>query len=313
MALKRNNHYSAGQVHTTEQNVLWNLDRLDQHTNVLDGVYHPEADGKGVEIYIFDTGIRYSHHDFEGRAIYGGYDAIDTMTGSERRGADCNGHGTHCAGTAAGKKYGVAKKASLKSIRVLGCSGTGAVSGILHGMDYVVQKKSSARKVISMSLGVRNNLQFNTAVNNVAGKGIIVVAASGNQAKDSCHISPGSATGSISVAATDISDMSASFSNIGRCVDVFAPGMSITSAGMYCNKCTAVKSGTSMACPHVAGYAAILLGIDSSLSPAAVKARIVKHATKNVVSLVSMNAHLAPVTPNRLLYVPQAGSVEEDL
>ena len=294
----------------------WNLDRLDQHRNNLDGVYNPEGDGKGVDIYIFDTGIRYSHHDFEGRAKYGGYDAIDMLTGSKRKGADCNSHGTHCAGTAAGKTYGVAKKASLYSIRVLGCTGTGAVSGILHGLEYLLQKNkretNPARKVISMSLGVRRHVVFNNAVNTVAKSGIVVVAASGNQAKDSCGISPASAAGSIAVAATDRSDMSTSFSNIGRCVDVFAPGAAITSAGMDCDSCTSVKSGTSMACPHVAGYVAVLLGIEPNLSPTAVKKRIAKHATRNAISLIAMSERLAPDTPNRLLYVPQPGSIEAD-
>ena len=301
---------------TAAHEVPWNLDRIDQRSDTLDGSYSPEGTGEGVDVYIFDTGIHYTHNEFEGRASYGGYDAIDALTGSDKRGLDCNSHGTHCAGTVGGKTFGVAKKASLYSIRVLGCTGSGAISGIIKGLDHVMESRSKSRKaVISMSLGVRSHHgrhnSFTTAIDNAVSSGIVIVAASGNQGTDSCTVSPGNAMKSISVAATKRNDESAFFSNLGSCVDVFAPGTEIRSAGMDCDNCVATKSGTSMACPHVAGYAAVLLGIDSTLTPTQVKQRIVSHATKGVVSFESVTA-LSSKTPNRLLYVPKSGSDDVD-
>ena len=314
VAIKRNSLYD--NYATAASEVPWNLDRIDQHSDDLDGSYSPEGTGEGVDVYIFDTGIRYTHDEFEGRASYGGYDAIDALTGTNRQGLDCNSHGTHCAGTVGGKTYGVAKKATLYSIRVLGCTGSGAISGIIKGLDHVMSSRSKSRNaVISMSLGVhsksgRHNA-FTTAVDNAVSSGIVVVAASGNQGADSCTVSPGNALKSISVAATKRNDQSAFFSNLGSCVDVFAPGTDIKSAGIDCDSCLATKSGTSMACPHVAGYAAVLFGITNSLTPADVKERIISHATKGVVSYASVST-LSLKTPNRLLYVPKSGSDDVD-
>ena len=332
MVIKRSNHYNledvlddveiqnapaavnpATQTHhhvkSNQKNAEWNLDRLDQRENKLDGMYLPKSNGKGVDVYVLDTGIRYSHEDFGGRAKYCGYDAIDMLTKSSLKGQDCNGHGTHCAGTIGGKIFGVAKEVNLYSARVLSCAGSGAVKGILDAMEYILktrqEKGVTSRAVFSMSVGVRKIGVFNHGVNNAAKHGIVVVSASGNQHSDSCSYSPGSAKLVISVGATDREDISAPFSNIGKCTDIFAPGEAIKSAGYECDTCVITKSGTSMACPHVAGYAAIVLGLDSSLSPLEVKKQMIKDSTKNVVDMSAMAQTMSLIqeTPNRLLFV----------
>ncbi|XP_011410142.1 PREDICTED: proteinase T-like [Amphimedon queenslandica] len=292
----------------TSSGVEWNLDRIDQHDG-LNGAYNPKGNGKGVDVYILDTGIRYTHDEFQGRAKYVGYDAIDELvkTNSPKKGLDCNGHGTHCAATVGGKTYGVAKGVALYSARVLDCTGTGSIGGILDAMNYIIKKRktsgTSRRAVFSMSLGVKKNKGFNLAVNNAVKAGIVVASASGNQMSDSCMYSPGSAELSISVAASSKTDESASFSNIGLCTDIYAPGYDILSAGHDCDSCTASKSGTSMACPHVAGYAAIVLGLNGQYSPSDVKKEMIKVSSKKKINMNEMTASLATMTPNRLLYV----------
>ena len=291
----------------TSSRAEWNLDRIDQRVG-LNGEYHPKGKGEDVDVYILDTGIRYSHNEFEGRAKFT-YDAIDRLVKSNapKNGLDCNGHGTHCAATVGGKTYGVAKSVNLYSVRVLDCTGTGSIGGILEAMDYIIKdrkKKATAnRAVFSMSLGVKRKQGFNLGVNNAVKTGIVVASASGNQMSDSCKYSPGSAELSISVAASSRNDQSASFSNIGRCTDIYAPGYDILSAGHDCDTCTASKSGTSMACPHVAGYAAIVFGINPDWSPKQVKDEMIRVSSKKKISMSAMMASLASSTPNRLLYV----------
>lgn len=287
------------------EHVQWNLDRLDQHYNSLDGEYNPSGDGTGIDIYILDTGIRYDHTDFNGRVRYAGMDSIDELTGSNLKGKDCNGHGTHCAGVAGGRIYGVAKGADIYSLRVLGCSGKGAVSGIVMGIDFLIgkSKKESNRIVMGLSLDLKMSRSLNMAVEIAVQNNIPTVVAAGNQGKDSCLYSPSSAPSSISVGATNLQDVAMPFSNSGKCVDLFAPGTEITSAGYSCSSCKTVKSGTSMSAPHVLGATAILLQEDNELTAAEVKQKLVEISSKGVVDLSKLPQDLAKNTPNRLLYV----------
>lgn len=313
IVLKRSTSSNDGHISRdyarSANSVPWNLDRIDQRTKNLDGTYTPEGTGTGIDVYVLDTGIRYTHHEFEGRAKYTGYDAIDELTGEEgeeaKTGQDCNGHGTHCAATIGGRVYGVAKKVNLYSSRVLDCSGVGSVTGIVNMMEYIVKNRLNKDRtaVISLSVGIKKSEVFNKAVDNIAHDKIVVVAASGNQGKDSCKYSPGSAQHSISVAAADINDASVTFSNVGACVDTFAPGSKIVSAVQTCDTCTGMKSGTSMACPHVTGSVALLLSLDNDLNPRDVKRRLLAQSTADVIDLHAMSQSLSSMTPNRLLYV----------
>ena len=297
--------------------IPWNLDRLDQHAKHLDGVYAPEGTGKLASVYIIDTGVRYTHDEFEGRAHYAGFDAIDKLTGSNQKGQDCHGHGTHCAGTAAGKTYGVAKKATIYSVRALGCQGSGAVSGIVEGMDFIASKVDKGEHtgpvVFSLSLGVRQSSSLNAAIQRAMDKGIVAVSAAGNQGGDSCDYSPASARVGIAVGATDQSDNAVSFSNAGECTDISAPGESITSSHSKCDSCTATLSGTSMAAPHVAGYMAVLLSLHPQMTAVEAKNKMIKQSTKDIVGLAAISGSLASRTPNRFLYVPQATAQDSDL
>lgn len=302
-------HSALASSEPTKATVEWNLDRIDQRQATLDGKYLPDGTGANVDICIVDTGIRFTHSEFESRVKYPGFDSIDEQTGSHQAGSDCHGHGTHAAATAAGKTYGVAKKATLVSMRALDCSGTGAVSGIMLGMEYMVkrqQREGVGRPLIfSMSLGVQKSTTLNTAIRDAIAAGHTVVGASGNQGDDSCSYSPASEREAISVGAVDNKDRAASFSNSGRCTDIFAPGVNILSATNTCDACTKTLSGTSMACPHVSGYAAILLSMKPTMSPQEVKQKILSDATKDKVIFNSIAPNLAAHTPNRLLFVPE--------
>ena len=284
-------------VSTTQSGATWGIDRIDQRGLPLSTTYSYTGTGSGVTAYIIDTGIRYSHGEFGGRAGFG-YDAF----GGD--GSDCNGHGTHVAGTVGGATYGVAKGVALKAVRVLDCGGSGSWSGIIAGMDYVAG--TTARPAVAnMSLGGGYSQAVNDAVARLTAAGVTVAVAAGNGNRggipqDACASSPASAPSAITVGSTTRTDTESSFSNYGTCVDILAPGSGVTSAWYQSDTQTSTISGTSMATPHVAGVAALHLSANTGASPGAVWSAINGAATSNAISL--HNRSRKGGTPNRLLF-----------
>ena len=262
----------------TQTPATWGLDRIDQHSLPLNNTYTYNSTGAGVNAYIIDTGIQVSHNEFGGRASV----AFDSV-GDGRNGVDCNGHGTHVAGTVGGATYGVAKNVSLYAVRVLNCSGSGTTSGVIAGVDWVAGNHV-APAVANMSLGGGASTALDTAVNNSINAGVTYAIAAGNSKRDACKFSPARVPAALTVGATTSSDARASYSNFGPCLDLFAPGSSITSAWIGNNSATNTISGTSMATPHVAGVAALYLAANPTAAPSTVAAAIQGAATPNVVS-----------------------------
>ena len=277
---------------TTQAGATWGLDRIDQLNRPLSGSYSYETTGDGVTAYVIDTGVLASHVDVEGR-VAGGYDVVD----NDANPTDCNGHGTHVAGTVGGSTHGVAKDVTIVPVRVLNCSGSGTTSGVVAGLDWVVSDHEPLeRAVANMSLGGPVSTAMDAAVGRVISDGVTVVVAAGNSNRDACNYSPARVKAAITVAATTSTDVRASYSNYGSCVDLFAPGSSITSAWIGSDSETATITGTSMASPHVAGVVARLLQ-GSALTPASASTAITGAATKGLV----VNAGRR--SPNLLLYV----------
>ncbi|MEU2233366.1 S8 family peptidase [Streptomyces vietnamensis] len=266
----------------------WGLDRINQWNLPLDNDFTTRGNGAGVTAYILDTGIDYQHDEFGGRATFG-FDAM----GDGRFGQDCNGHGTHVAGTVAGKTYGVARKAGLVSVRVLGCDGRGAYSGMIAGLDWVA-RNAKQPAVLNGSLGGDRSAALNDAATALYNAGVLPVIAAGNSSKDACNVSPASASGALTVAASTIWDEEASFSNYGPCVELFAPGQAIVSARIGGG--SVAENGTSMAAPHVAGVAALYKAEHPTAAPAEVAGWILDNTTKGLLTNVSGG------TPNKLLY-----------
>jgi len=260
--------------------------------------------GKGVHAYILDTGIRTTHQDFGDRAIptletaFFGF-SLRECNGDPSCAADRQGHGTHCAGTVGGTSFGVAKGVTLHAVKVLGDNGSGSTFGITNSMDWVGMN-AIRPAVASMSLGGGYSAALNNALDDIVQAGIVVVTAAGNENTDACTKSPGSASLSINVGATDPTDERSYFSNYGSCLDIWAPGRDVLSAVATGDSDSQKYSGTSMACPHVSGAAALLLSASPSMSPEAVKAALLASATPDVVQ-DAVSSPSGP-SPNLLLY-----------
>ena len=258
----------------------WGLDRIDQASLPLNGRITTAQNGSGVTAYVIDTGVRPDHQDFGGR-VTSGFSSISDGNGSN----DCNGHGTHVAGTVAGGNYGVAPAASIVPVRVLSCSGSGSTSGVIAGIQYAVQHhQAGTPAVANMSLGGGYSAALNAAVAAGVADGISFVVAAGNSNDNACSYSPASEPTAITVGSTTSTDGRSYFSNWGSCLDVFAPGSGITSAWYTSPTSTNTISGTSMAAPHAAGAAALLLSAQPSATPAAVRNAMVQGATQNVIT-----------------------------
>ena len=270
----------------------WGLDRIDQRMSTLDRTYTHDFTGAGVRAYIIDTGVRSDHVDFGGR-VSSGYTAILDDGGTE----DCNGHGTHVAGTVGGQAHGVAKAVTIVPVRVLRCSGSGSISGVIAGVDWMINDHPvGAPAVANISISGGQSSSLNRAVANAVRDGITVVVAAGNVNSNAAGSSPASEPLAITVGATAINDTRASFSNFGPVLDLFAPGVGIVSADDASTTATATLSGTSMAAPHVAGAAALLLDENPGLSPAQVVAHLTSCASRGVVGNAGVGS------PNLLLF-----------
>lgn len=280
---------------TTQTGATWGLDRVDQRPLPLDGSYTYATNGAGVTVYIIDTGINFGHTDFGGRAVTG----IDAIT-SGGTAADCNGHGTHVAGTVGGTTYGLAKNVQLVAVRVLNCSGSGTTASVVAGIDWVTANGAHPAAA-NMSLGGGFSQTLNDAVATSVASGVTYAIAAGNSGASACNYSPASEPSAITVGATASNDGFASFSNRGSCVDVNAPGVSIKSDWTGSTTATNTISGTSMASPHVAGAAALYLAANAGATPAQVTSAITSSATSGAI--VSLPAG----TVNLLLYTGSGG------
>jgi serine protease len=314
----------------TQSNATWGIDRIDQRDRPLSGTYTYNTTASNVRSYIIDTGIRSSHNEFSGRML-SGYTSISDGNGTNDcnghgthvagtvggtvygvaketrlvpvrvlncQGSgtnDCNGHGTHVAGTVGGTVYGVAKETRLVPVRVLNCQGSGTNAGVIAGIDWVTANHVKPA-VANMSLGGGASSATDTAVNNLINAGVTVVVAAGNDNRDACNYSPARVANAITVGSTTSSDARSSFSNFGSCVNIFAPGSSITAAWSTSNTATNTISGTSMASPHVAGVAALYLADNPSATPATVRNAIYSNGSTGKLSSIGSGS------PNLLVY-----------
>ena len=271
----------------------WGLDRIDQQALPLSTTYDDgDLQGANTKSYVVDSGIDPSNTDFEGR-VATGYDAVQDGLGS----GDCDGYGTHVAGTIGSKTFGVAKKTTLIPVRVLDCAGSGLYSSVIAGLNWIAGNYIPGEPaVVNMSLGGPASSTLDEAVNNLISKGLSVVVAAGNDNLNACDYSPARTPDAITVGATNTDDSRASYSNFGSCLDIFAPGTSIPSTWLGVNYYS-ILSGTSMAAPHVAGVIVRFLAQYRGLTPAQVTKSIKTSSTKNLVTSGGTGS------PNRLVYL----------
>ena len=282
-------------VSAVQASATWGLDRSDQRGRVIDGKFaYPDAGAKGVHVYLLDSGINTAHIEFTSR-IGNGRNFVSDKASTDV--ADCNGHGTHVASTAAGTLYGVAKKATVHAVRVLGCDGKGATSGVIAGVDWITANHVKPA-VVNLSIGSGASSSLDNAVKKIIAAGVSFVAAAGNDNADACASSPGRVAEVITVGATTSADAKASFSNYGSCLDLWAPGSGITGALYSSNSGSKSMSGTSMASPHVAGAVALLLARGGSPTPARTRDLLIAESTAN-----ALTGSLGSGSPNNLLFV----------
>lgn len=284
------------QVVSPQNQATWGLDRIDQVDRPLDTQYRFNYTGAGVTAFIIDTGIRADNSEFTGR-VGAGFNAVVDGNGTN----DCNGHGTHVSGTVGGITWGVAKAVKLVPVRVLDCAGSGSLSGVIAGIDWAAGT-TDRPAVANLSLGSSYSSTVNAAVAGAVGKGITMVVAAGNNNANACNYSPASEPSAITVGATTSSDARASYSNYGSCLDVFAPGSNITSAWLTSTTATNTISGTSMASPHVAGVASLVLQANPQAKPAAVASFLVNNASLNKLTSVGTGS------PNKLVFSLASGA-----
>lgn len=289
----------------TQPKATWGIDRIDQRALPMDSLYSYDFTGAGVTSYIIDTGIRYSHREFEGRAVFGfnafAADPTDPLLGYDSSG-DCEGHGTHVAGTVGGKTWGVAKKVKLVGVRVLNCAGYGSDADVIAGMDWVA-KNATLPASANMSLGdvvptktAGASGPIDDAVKALVASGVVLGVAAGNGwgngtvGADACMFPISNVPEAITVAASTRTDTRTSWTNYGACIDVFAPGATIMSSTFDNDSSAGTKSGTSMATPHVVGVASLILQQAPGATPQQVRDVIVTQATQNIVLPVTLNS-----------------------
>jgi cerevisin len=290
--------HTLGDVGEVEKNAPWGLARISHRDSLNFGTFskylYAADGGEGVDVYVIDTGTYVDHVDFEGRAHWG-----KTIPANDED-ADGNGHGTHCSGTIAGKKFGVAKKANVYAVKVLRSNGSGSMADVVKGVEWAANshtakvkkgKKGFKGSAANMSLGGGKSPALDLAVNGAVAAGIHFAVAAGNDNADSCNYSPASAENAITVGASALDDSRAYFSNYGKCNDIFAPGLSILSTWIGSQYATNTISGTSMASPHIAGLLAYYLSLQPSSDSAYAVAEITpKKLKENLLSIATVGA-----------------------